>query len=422
MSVKRFFSERLISTILLLLIGGILGYQMAIEGKLLGIKLPFLKLENKETIYKLSYNGQPSKYKTINFDIFWETWDLLEKKYVNPDDFNFEKMVDGAVAGMVAALDDPYTMYLPEEPKKISEEDLSGSFFGVGIELGYKEKSLAIMAPINNSPAQRAGVQAGDLIVHVKDENEGVDEDTYDWSLERAQKVLRGKKGTEVIMTLFREDYNENKPFEVKIIRDEIIINSVELSFEERAGSQFAYLQLNRFGERTFDEWNLAVSEILLKKGAVKGMILDLRNNPGGYFNESIHVASEFIKDGVVVTQKGRFNSQSYSATGKGRLVGMPLVILINKGSASSSEIVAGALRDNVQAILVGEETFGKGLIQERIDLKNGAGLNVTIAKWMLPSGDWIHDNGLKPDHEIKNDPETEEIDEVVEKAIELLL
>lgn len=422
MLVKRFFSERLISTILLLLIGGILGYQMAIEGKLLGIKLPFLKLENKETIYKLSYNGQPSKYKTINFDIFWETWDLLEKKYVNPDDFNFEKMVDGAVAGMVAALDDPYTMYLPEEPKKISEEDLSGSFFGVGIELGYKEKSLAIMAPINNSPAQRAGVQAGDLIVHVKDENEGVDEDTYDWSLERAQKVLRGKKGTEVIMTLFREDYNENKPFEVKIIRDEIIINSVELSFEERAGSQFAYLQLNRFGERTFDEWNLAVSEILLKKGAVKGMILDLRNNPGGYFNESIHVASEFIKDGVVVTQKGRFNSQSYSATGKGRLVGMPLVILINKGSASSSEIVAGALRDNVQAILVGEETFGKGLIQERIDLKNGAGLNVTIAKWMLPSGDWIHDNGLKPDHEIKNDPETEEIDEVVEKAIELLL
>ena len=327
-------------------------------------------------------------------------------------------MVDGAVTGMVEALGDPYTAYLPVTSKKISEEDLSGSFGGIGVELGYKDKVLAIMAPINDGPAIKLGVQAGDLIMHVKDEAASIDEDTYDWTLEKAQSVLRGKKGTTVKVTLYRENYNDNKPFEIEIVRDEIVIKSVELEFiDQENGKQIALLTLSRFGERTADEWTAAVNQILAKKSQVSGIILDLRNNPGGFLSEAIHIASEFISKGTVVVQQGRSGSQNYEATGKGSLYNMPLTVLVNGGSASSSEIVAGALRDRLKVKLIGEKTFGKGLVQERIDLKNGAGLNVTIAKWMTPGGGWIQKDGLNPDIEIKDDPETQ-VDEVVEMAI----
>lgn len=422
MKNKRWVSiDKILSYVLILAIGLVFGYQISQHDGRLPLtswQIPFLKNNDEAVAYKLTNTLQPSKYKTVNFDTFWQVWQLLEEKYLEVDDFDYAKMVDGAVAGMVTALGDPYTAYLPATSKKISEEDLSGSFGGIGVELGYKDKILAIMAPISDGPADKLGVQAGDLIMRVKDEAAGVDEDTYDWTLEKAQSILRGKKGTKVKVSLYRENYNENKTFDLDIIRDEIVIKSVELEFiNQENDQQIALLTLSRFGERTADEWTAAVKQILAQKNQVSGIILDLRNNPGGFLSEAIHIASEFIPKGTVVVQQGRSGSQNYEATGKGTLYNIPLTVLVNGGSASSSEIVAGALRDRLKAKLIGEKTFGKGLVQERIDLKNGAGLNVTIAKWMTPGGGWIQEDGLTPDLEVKDDPETP-VDEAVEMAI----
>lgn len=408
MQQKRWVSvDKILSYALVLACGLLIGYKASSWWPALS--------ENQQTV--LSYSGQPSKFAVVNFDIFWKVWDLLEQRYLEPNDFNINKMVDGAVSGLVSALDDPYTMYLPAETKKISEEDLAGSFYGIGVELGYKDKTLAVVAPINDGPAAKLGVQAGDYIMHVKDEKNDVDEDSYDWTLEKAQSVLRGKKGDKVTVSFLRDGYNNNLPFEVEITRDEIVIDSVELEFlEGESGQRYALLTLSRFGERTTQEWNEAAAQIAAQKNQLTGVILDLRNNPGGYFSEAIHVASEFIPKGVIVTQKGRYNSQDFNASGKGQLYNLPLVVLINQGSASSSEIVAGALRDQLGSKLIGEKTFGKGLVQERIDLDSGGGLNVTIAKWMMPAGGWIQDAGLEPDIEATNDAATE-VDEVIEIA-----
>ena len=231
--------------------------------------------------------------------------------------------------------------------------------------------------------------------------------------------MLRGEIGTPLTLTIYRENGGEYEWFEVDLIRDEIRVDSLSLDFLETGDKTVAYLKLDRFGERTYDEWNNAVSEILLRKQGIDGVILDLRNNPGGYFNEAIHVASEFVKNGVIVSEKGRASGHEFRATGNGRLTDVPVVVLTNRGSASSSEIVAGALRDNKRAQLVGTSTFGKGLIQERIELVNDAGLNVTVARWMLPNGEWIGEEGINPDVEVENDTETEE-DEVLEKALSL--
>jgi carboxyl-terminal processing protease len=409
---------KLLTATLLLAIGGVIGYSIAVRGTFLGLSLPFLP--EAETIYQVNEAGQPVRYQSVKFDQFWKIWELLERKYLEPSDIKASEMVDGAIGGMVAALGDPYTMYLPAEPNKISEQDIAGSFYGIGVELGYKDKLLAIVAPINDAPAQRAGIQAGDTIIHVRDEALGLDEDSYNWSLEKAQSVLRGERGTSVTLTLFRDDYNDNLPFEVSLRREEIKIDSLAVDFIERPNGVYAHLKLSRFGERTEQEWTAAVDQILARKNQIRGVVLDLRNNPGGLVSEAIHVASEFIKNGVIVTDQGRSSTHDYNATGRGRLIGMPLVVLVNGGSASASEIVAGALRDQIHTPLVGSTTFGKGLIQQRCDLENGAGINVTIAKWVMPGGQWLSEDGLTPDVEATNEAQST-ADEVLEAGLNLL-
>jgi carboxyl-terminal processing protease len=409
---------KLLTVVLLLAIGAVGGYNVGVKGTFLGWKVPFLP--EPEVVYQVADTTRPVKYQTMDFGLFWRVWEQLENKYLEPSALNSGKMVDGAIAGMVAAVGDPYTVYLPREEKKISEDDLSGSFDGVGIELGYLDEVLAVTSPIKGAPAEKAGVQAGDFIMHIKDEGIGVDEDSYAWSLDKAQSVLRGRKGTKVTMTLLRKDYNDSLPFEVELVREVINIDSLELEFLTRGGQTFAYLQLSRFGERTYEEWNQAVNEILRRKGEVKGVILDMRNNPGGLVTEAVHIASEFIDSGVIVTEKGRSNERDYVATGMGRLVGIPLVVQINRGSASASEIVAGALRDNLGAKIVGIKSFGKGFIQQRFDLENGAGLNVTIAKWVMPNGEWLGEEGIAPDVEVEDNRETVDVDEVLETSLTL--
>lgn len=362
-------------------------------------------------------NPADGAVRAADFGRFWEVWRRLEKSYVDPTSLDYAKMTWGSMQGLAQSLGDPYTQYLPPEENKTANEDLNGSFFGVGIELGYREGTLAVVAPIAKSPAEEAGVQAGDLILHIKDEKKKLDIDTVGMSLPTAVTHIRGEKGTPIILTLYRD--GEEKSFEVTIIRDEIVVPSVELSFVEREGKKYAHLELHKFGGRTDKEWSAKIAEIVASKPA--GVILDLRNNPGGYLDGAVYVAAEFLKEGIVVKQEGRSSSETFSVDRKGSLTGIPLVVLVNKGSASASEITAGALQDNKRAKIVGEQSFGKGTVQEVQDLSDGSSLHVTVAKWILPSGRWIGKEGITPDVKVEDNLETKDVDEQLEKAIDAL-
>jgi carboxyl-terminal processing protease len=403
--------------VLLLTLGLIMGFRYASEGSLFGKKISFFEnLAAKTKSSQLKELISSSTTAPVSMDTFWEVWQLLERDYLETAEIDQSKMMDGAISGMVWGLGDPYTMYLPPEDNAKADEDLAGSFYGVGIELAYIDGVVGIMAPLAGSPAEKAGLLAGDLIIHVKDEAKKLDEDTTKWTLDDAVKNIRGPKGSAVLLSIYRKSDNSNK--DITVLRDEIIVKSVTLEFVDTNGKKVAHLKLSKFGERTMDEWNESVNKILAEKSKLSGLVLDLRNNPGGFFDVSIDVASDFVKSGVVVSQKSKYSTKNYNSTGKARLMGIPTVVLVNKGSASASEIVAGALRDDLKIKLIGEKTFGKGTVQDRRELSNGGGLHITVGRWLTPSGAWIHKDGLNVDQEVVQNYETEE-DEVLQKAIQ---
>ena len=360
--------------------------------------------------------NQPVSKQNLDLGLFWQVWDKLYQSYLIKGDLKPEQMIYGAIKGMTAALGDPYTVFLPPQANKESKAELDGAFEGVGIELGFKDGQLAVMAPLEGMPAKAAGVRAGDLILHIKDDAKEIDQDTQGLSLPEAVRLIRGDKGTSVELTLFHEGSAE--PQKLTIKRDTIVVKSVEL---EWVGDQdkVAHIKLTRFGGRTEAEWAAAVKEVV--KRQPKGIILDLRNNPGGYLQGAVDLAGEFLPVGKLVVKQADSQGkvETYSVDRSGQLLTPILVVLVNEGSASSSEILAGALKDNNRAKLVGEKTFGKGTVQEALDLGEEAGLHVTTAKWLLPSGLWVNDTkGLTPDVEVKDDPETT-ADEQLVKAIE---
>lgn len=374
--------------------------------------------QNSSELARIVNEDKPRDRSNVDFKIFWEVWNLLESEYVDQEALDAKKMVDGATSGMTAALGDPYTMYLPPKENERSGQDLAGSFYGVGIELGYIDGVLAAIAPLEGTPAQKAGVQAGDLIIRVKDKEKNIDEDSSTWPLDKAVDVIRGPKGSIVTLTVVRKGLD--KPLDIDIARGEIIVKSAELKFVEYNGKKVAHIKLSRFGERTNGEWDDIVDNILVEKNNIAGIVLDMRNNPGGFFDGAIDVASEFIKDGVIVSQKDKVSQEDFKSTGRARLAGIPVEVLVNKGSASASEIVAGALRDRLGSKLIGEKTFGKGTVQDRRELSNGGGIHITISKWLLPAGAWIHKEGIPVDVEVQGNPDTPE-DEQLLKAIEVL-
>lgn len=396
----------------------------------------FIRGEWDERQYKKSkaklVNTAVPETKEVDFSLFWEIWDKLETKYLERDQLDREKMVYGAIQGLTNATGDPYTVFLPPKKNEESKEELNGTFEGVGIRLGYNEdKQLVVISPLEGMPAKAAGVEAGDLILRIKDENKGIDESTNGITLPEAVEKIRGPKGSEVTLTLLHED--DSEPYEATITRDTIVVPTVKVEFMENGA--VAHLQLSRFGDKTPEQWDQAVDQILEKK-TVNGVVLDLRGNPGGYMKGAINLASEFINKGVVMKQVDyRGREETYSVNRKGRLTGMPVVVLINRGSASSSEILAGALRDHQRAKLVGTRSFGKGTIQQAEDVDvEGAGLHLTTAKWLTPNGTWVKGEGLKPDVEVKlEQPEEtkeatasasqqqESLDNQLEKAIEVL-
>ena len=398
--------------IALVLLAWNVGYRMGQKGIIVGFS------QAKQVVV----NTSPPPSREVDFALFWEVWNRLEQKYIDKTKLDSQKMVYGAIYGMVQALGDPYTVFLPPKENEDFKSDLSGAFEGIGAQLGAKDDKIVVIAPLKEHPAEKAGILAGDWIIKVNNE------ETYGWTVPQAVNKIRGPKGSQVVLTVIHDGHD--KPEDIKVTRDTITIKSVEVEFKtaescETNCPEIALIKLARFGDSTNDEWSQAVSQIRAKSD-IRGIILDMRNNPGGYFQSSINIASEFLKSGVVVQQENSDGTrETFSVTRVGSLLTQPLVVLINKGSASASEIVAGALKDHKRATLIGETSFGKGSIQSPEDLSDGSGLHITTARWILPNGDWIHSKGITPDIEIKSDVATDsaaKVDPQLERAIEEVL
>lgn len=378
-----------------------------------------LKLKTDNSVPQVNFINQnvPADKSEVDFKLFWDTWNLVSQEYVDKKAIDPQKMFYGAIQGMVAAVGDPYTVFLPPEQQKATTEELGGSFEGVGMQLGFnKDKRLVVLAPLKDTPAFKAGVQAGDIIVKISDK------DATNISIPDAVNLIRGQKGTEVSLELYHDGDDKTKTVSLK--RDTIVVKSVEFSQKTTPqGKRVAYIQLTRFGERTFDEWSEAVSAALAT--APQGVVLDVRNNPGGYLDGAVYIGSEFIPNGdVVIWENSKGEKNGLKVNRQGKLLQVPLVVLINKGSASASEIVAGAIQDTKRGKLVGDQSFGKGTIQDTKDLPGGTGIHITTAKWLTPLGRWIHNIGLTPD--VKIVPTDEQLKDLthdvqLEKALEEL-
>lgn len=320
-----------------------------------------------------------------------EAFSMVSKKYVDAADNG--KIVQSMIDGMLAALD-PHSAYLPPEPYHEMEIQMSGAFGGVGIELGMREKRLTVIAPIDDTPAFRAGIQANDHIVKIDNKI------TQDMSIAAAVKIMRGEKGIPVVLTIMRAD--SHQPLVFRLVRDIIKIKSLKYRLLEGG---YGFIRIGQFQQKTGEEFRDALQKLTAESGgSLQGLVIDLRYNPGGLLNSSIDVVNAFIGDDIqkslIVSTKGREASanREFHATLGHKEPHYPLVVLINGGSASASEIVAGALQDHKRAIIMGKQSFGKGSVQSIIPLKGNAALKLTTALYYTPSGRSIQAKGIEPD------------------------
>jgi carboxyl-terminal processing protease len=330
----------------------------------------------------------------VDFGLFWQVWDKLYKEYVDSDTLDAKKLVYGAISGMVDAAGDQYTVFFEPETSKKFQEEVSGAFSGVGMEIGKRNDAITVIAPIKNSPAMKAGIKSGDVVAKVDNQS------TDGWSVEEAVSKIRGNKGTTVKLTIIRD--GETEPLEFSLIRDTIRVPAVEWKMLE---NNVAYLQIFSFNGNVDSEFNAAAREI--HESTAKHLIIDLRNNPGGLLDAAVNIGGWLLKSNSIVVQE-RYRSgeiDELRAKGNEQLATMPTIILINGGSASAAEILAGALHDIRNVQLVGEKSFGKGSVQQLEQFYNGSSLKVTIAKWLTPNGVSISETGISPTTEVKLDP-----------------
>ncbi len=349
----------------------------------------------------------------VDFSLFWETWQVIQEKFVDKANISTQDMIYGAISGMVESLDDPYTVFMEPDDTKRFIEDVKGSFEGVGMEVGVRNGQLTVIAPLEGTPAQKAGLRAGDVIVKVDGDS------AADMTVDEAVNRIRGTRGTEVVLTIFREEWEEER--EVKIVRGVIEIPSLKWELKD---DNIAYLHLYNFTEKAANDFRKAAVEIL--ESPASKVVLDLRNNPGGYLEVAQDIAGWFLKSGDVVAIEdfGEGKEQKlYKAEGNGLIGSYKVVVIINEGSASASEILAGSLRDNLGVKLIGGTSFGKGSVQELEKLKGGSSLKITIAKWLTPQGSLITDKGLEPDVKVEITEEDigEGNDPQLDKAVEII-
>ncbi len=317
--------------------------------------------------------------------LFSDVFARVKQDYV--EDVADKELLESAIRGMLTGLD-PHSAYLDEEAFQELQVGTSGEFGGLGIEVGMEDGFVKVISPIDDTPAQKAGVRAGDLIIRLDDKP------VKGMSLSDAVKIMRGKKGTEIQLTIVRD--GEEKPLKITVVRDIIQVKSVKYRMLEPG---FGYVRITQFQTKTARTLNEAVTD-LKGKGDISGLVLDLRNNPGGILNAAVEVSDAFLDDGMVVYTEGRVSDSKlrFNATPGDVLKGVPIVVLVNGGSASASEIVAGALQDHRRAVIMGEKTFGKGSVQTILPLNNGAAIKLTTARYYTPSGRSIQAEGVDPD------------------------
>lgn len=361
----------------------------------------------------------PLEQEKVDFNLFWDVWSRVENKFVDKAKLERKNLVFGAISGLVSSLKDPYSEFMPPAETKQFQEDIKGSFEGIGAEIGIRKGTLTIVAPLRGSPAERAGLKGGDKIIKIDDKP------TADLTLSEAVRLIRGPKGTEVKLAIFRDGVDQIKDY--KITRNTI---KIEVLTTEKKPDGVFVIKLATFTESAAQEFRNAVEEFF--QSGSKKLILDLRNNPGGFLMISVDIASWFLPSGEIVAKERKYDGaeEVYRSAGYGLLKDVPMVVLMNEGSASASEILAGALRDVKKVKLVGTKTFGKGSVQEVDDLPGGSSLKITIAKWMTPNGQEINGTGLEPDVKVelpKEEPNEKpkkgekEKDLIMEKGLEIL-
>jgi carboxyl-terminal processing protease len=336
------------------------------------------------------YRVFPSSYPTGEmaraFAPFWEALDTVQTRYYRQP-IDQEQLVEGAISGMLETLDDPYSFYLSPSDEEAEREGFDGEIQGIGVEVSEDDGDIVVIAPIDGSPAAEAGLVPGDIL------RQADGTELTGMTVMEAAQIVRGPKGTEVILLIERD----GETFEVAVVRDVIEIASV---YGEMLEENIAYIRLSQFGLRSDEEMADALEELMAEEP--QGLILDLRRNPGGSLDTVVDIADEFLPEGVVLVQEFSGESQvQYEADDGGLAEEIPMVVLIDEGSASAAEVLAGAIQDYDRGVLIGQTSFGKGTVQTWEPLSNGGGLRLTIARWLTPNGGWVNEQGLNPDYRV---------------------
>jgi carboxyl-terminal processing protease len=372
------------------------------------------KVNNLNIVSLIDSTSSSSKVENVNMDAFWQVWKLLDEKFVSKKGgiITTDEKIWGAIQGLTNAYGDPYTVFMPPSESKMFNSDISGNFEGVGMEIGIKDGVLTVISPLKGTPALKAGIKTGDVIISINGSS------TDSMSVDKAVEIIRGKAGTEVTLKILRE--GEKDYLTIKVVRETINIPTIDTEIK----NDVFIIRLYNFYANSPDLFKDALRKFILS-GKAK-LIIDLRGNPGGYLDAAVDMASYFLPLGKTIVIEdfgGKADNIVYRSKGYYLFnENLKLAILINKGSASASEILAGAFRDNGLAKLVGETSFGKGSVQELLSVTSNTSLKVTVAKWFTPNGTSISDEGLKPDYEVsnaKNNPKNLDLQEL--KAIEIL-
>lgn len=376
-----------------------------------------LGMSKEATIDGVGSSAPRDIARSVDFDLFWRVWNDVKSDYYKQP-VSDEDLFYGAISGMMEAVGDPYTTYFPPEDAKAFEEGMKGEFSGIGAEIGRKHDALQVIAPLPETPAERAGLRAGDLILEINGE------DSTEMSTTEAVSKIRGEKGTEVRLKMGRilKDANgtdQAETFEVSIVRDTIVVKSARL-MDLKDG--IVQIEISNFNEDAGATFDALVKEAIAKNP--KGVIIDLRNNPGGYLDHATHILGAWVPGQEVVLQRRQGEIiERLKAEGNGELKDVPTIVLINEGSASASEIVAGALQDYGTAQIVGMTSFGKGSVQDYLQYEDGSSAKITISEWLTPKGRSITEEGIVPDIIIErtNEDYDAERDPQLDKAVELL-
>lgn len=373
------------------------------------------KWNNFKPIVSVNNQNPPGEQK-LDMALFFDVLGKVNTMYYDQKKIDTTKMLHGAISGMMASLGDPYTSFFPPVANTAFKTQMAGEFSGIGAELSINEQNqIIVISPLDGSPALKAGIRAGDMVVKVDGKV------TTGWTLAQAVEKIRGKKGTKVVISIVHAKEKVIK--DLTIVRDTIQVKSVTSWFKtldckngicEESKScatcpSVAYIRISQFGDKTNEEWLAAVNTIMPQITTAKnfkGIVLDVRNNPGGYLNDAVYIASEFIEKGPIVKQQdGKGNIESMDVNRTGLLIDKPpVIVLINGGSASASEIVGGALQDYRRAKLLGEKSFGKGTIQQAVDVDGGGSVHISVGKWLTPNERWVHEKGLTPDIAVEYD------------------